>query len=405
MPTFETGYCAQTQDKLTLITAPNYPSVSSTYPPPIPGGTHCFNHGWKATAICPRFTWGSSGWTTVHMLVRFTVNLSPATPCKFLNCEDVTGACIALQIAASPWTGRVEVTDKNGTVVGGTAGGTVELNKWYAIDLKFQHTSSTIVHMWLREAWTPPKRYLALSGVNATSGGTNGTFYSFNGVSMGIGFHCPHIIVLTDTGTAIYDDHTCGIFRYPRVYGNTTQGAAGDDGSGHNLDNSTTWAMAAEIPGTDAVRAEFHLDPFGTNTKYNHVHANDGTRTGPSGDTLIGPHDSITGALYAGRVRSYQGVPSGRKVDYQMIYGSNTSRSTSAYWNDLPAAWNQNSNKHKMLDGSHADCPTLAEYASQGMRMKGGTMASQGWLAEQAQVVFFERPHLATVDGFITHAA
>lgn len=377
--------------------------ATSIYPSVVAAAKHAnesysLRHQWKAISEPPRWTLNAD-WITVYADVRFVGNVTPGvSPVDFLLFEDVTGPCWKLRLAASPPTGKIELVDAAGVVQSSTAGGAVSADTWHSFAIKFKHANSTDIKVWIDLAVK-----LADTGFDASSGGTTAVCYGYNG-EFGRFIDVAHILVGTDDGADIDTNDTQGDTLYARCYQNTTQGGTGD--SGDALDGGTTWADAGELPANDANFARYDVDTFGARQKGGQVNCDDGARTGPLGDAAIGALDEIVGAVYVCRARSYQESPSGRRVDLEHYHGSSGSVATSTKYLNLPAVWDQNSNKVHILDAADANCPLVSEPARHGAEIYVGTLAGQGWIGELfACAVFREIPaasRLVCIDGLIT---
>ena len=197
MATLKTGYCAESGSLITLQSAANMPSVN-VYTPPYPGGTYAFRHNWKGTGQCKTYAFSGTPWITVSGLFWFN-NVSPAGDCDFLQFEDGSGNCWHLAVLASPWSGAVGLYDKNLVLQIQTANGFLSANTWYAVQVKFKHSTSTSIDVWIWEAWKSPKRALHATAFNCSNSGTTCYVYTYNGISYLVNFRCPYIVVQEDT--------------------------------------------------------------------------------------------------------------------------------------------------------------------------------------------------------------
>jgi hypothetical protein len=374
---FVTGYSAETGGILELASAVNYPQALAAPAPPHANETYCYGHVWKATAICPLFTWNADDWYTIIVDVRFD-DATPTNAIEFLNIEEGAPNFLVCDLTLNT-SGQIELRDANGNLIGTSGFGLFTTDVWAKVAVKLKHTGTTDLMVWVDDALIFDK-----SNFDATNGSTVGTIYTYNSsASILDGLYTSHLIVLKDDGATITTNTPHLDTYYCRMYCNTTQDGTPD--SGDALDGATEWNDAGDVPSADGNYARYDVDPFGDAAKDGEVNCDDGDYTGPAGDAAIGALDEVLGAIYTARARSYQGAPSGRKVDFRHRWGSSTSGSFTQY-NNLGASF---VNKHEILQGSDAHCPLTSEYARHGAGATAGTLAGRLYCAELYTVMYF----------------
>jgi hypothetical protein len=384
---FLSGWSAEVDGIEELDTTSLYPSAVSTPAPPHANESRCLKHDWKELSQAEEFTLpAASDWITVQASV-YVDDVSPTADNIFLAFDDDSGnACWTLLLVATPQTGRIELLDANDDSQGVYDTG-MAANTWYDVRVKFKHSNSTDI-----EVWFGGTRIFNKTTFDASSGGTKGRCYGYCG-SNGDDVHVDHLVILGDDGATIDTYATKTDTYYYRAYRNSTQGSSPD--VGNNL-NSGNWSDAGEQPGNDANYGVYELTA-GNPTKSGVVYTDDGASTGPNGDAAVGANDEIVGALYVSRCRSAVNLPFNERVKFSLHHGSSDSYGTTAWVPAaIPGVWNQNSNRRKILDGAHADCPTTTEYGAIGVKGERNADDNDLWIGELWVVVCYREGPTAT---------
>lgn len=343
---FETGGTEELGPVAVLPTIVSSPSPASSKE------TYCARHNWKGSVLTREYTLGTSNeWITVTAYLYFTDN-DPDSDADFLQFEDDSGDCWRLRCDAALGAGWVWLVDANNSEIAAFSG--LQTSTWHRIQVKFQHSNSTDIQVYLDDTLK-----LDRTSFDASSGGTEGIVYTYNEIEAPdtFTFYCSHLSILEDDGAYIDSESTLCRDYCVKAYQITKTGIIPDWGS--NLDPAESWASTGDTPGNDATDAQYSIAK-GT-TKSGGCYA-----TGPSGDSDLTDGGTILGASWTWRVANGVGGLKYR-VNFSGQYGHDGDASVYEDNYGLLPATQDKVNHHRVEDASGV-CPTTSDLFRLGIK-------------------------------------
>jgi hypothetical protein len=354
---FETGGNEEGTDGLQV------PVVSATAPASSKE-TYSALYAWKSDTQTRPYTFDLD-WVTVTTYIKFT-NVGPDSEAMVCNFQDDSGYCWQLKMAADPASGQLGLYDANDDLIDSFVGVTVDV--WHRIQVKFEHSNTGGIRVWLDETLKIDEASEDLS-----SGGTTGFAELYNPVDFhfeaAFDFRASHLSILEDDGATISSESTAPRDYCVKTFQNTTHTGVAPD-VGDNLDAANAWSDAGNTPGNDATDAQYSL-PLNT-TKSGYVYCDGGARAGPSGDADLQDGGTIMGMTGTWRVANGVAAFNGR-ANFTGHVGKDDGPSVGDFGFGLIPTGVAKVNYHGVLDAAHASCVTADDYAAIGVKgVKGG---------------------------------